>query len=616
LALVGLVLGAWGAYVTVNLRQARDDLAAGRAALTSGTTGVLDGDLDASVAALAEAADRFSDAESRLTTPPVRILEIVIPVVGRNVEVVRVLASTGNELGRDVLAVAEALGGEDVVATVAPRDGGIPLDPLRAVGSPLAALRDTVVTARADLEELPRTLLVPQVAGARQALADELAARDGQIATAAALAEVLPGFFGGQGQRRYLVGAQDPAEIRGSGGYLGAVSVLQADDGRLALSAFTPLQDLPVLPQGTVPPPTEDYGRRYARYGGASFFPNINFSPDVPSSAAAAAAYYELAGGPEVDGAILVTPGALAALAQGPVEIPGIGSLAPDQIERYLTHDAFIVFESDQLTRKRVLGDVARAVLDQFLSGQGDPVAAARALGQSVADGEIFLYSGDEMEQAAFVEAGVAGALPSSRNDVLGVYLNSLSAGKVDYYLEMAISHRAVLAPDGRVEATTEVVLRNDAPTSGEPAYILSPLVPGYLDGDALLRIDLACPATCEVEDAEADARPLPYRIEEERDLAFAVAEVLVPGGGGQTVATFASQSSDAWRRTDEGVRYELTLSSRPLVRPTMFDVEVAIPEGLVVADSTGDAEVTGGVVRWTGTLSGDRTVRVDFVAI
>lgn len=614
---LSVLLLAWLVYASYLLQDARSELVAGRAALEAGTEAVIGGRVQEAVDRLGDAATAFQNADDRLTNPAPRLLELV-PFVGRNVEVVRRVTAIGATLGEDVLAVAQAIGDSDVRAAIAPRDGMLPLGPLEEAAGPLAELRDAVAQARATLDALPRTLLLSEVAGAREGLEDQLAGREEEIATAAALSRTLPGFLGAEGPRRYLVGAQDPAEMRGSGGYLGAFSVLQARDGQLELEPFTPQQDLVEPPQGSLDAPTDDYARRFSRYGGATFFPNVNFSPDVPTSAAAVTALYEAASGADLDGALLVSPGALGRLAQGPVTVPEVGTLTPEQIEPYLVHDAFIVFDGDPDRRKRILGEVARAVLGEFLAGEDEPLRAAADLARAFADGEVFLYSEDAEEQAAFVTAGVAGALPEPDGDVLGVFFNNVGENKVDGFLDVELTYRAALLPGGVVEGATELDLRNNAPLAGEPPYVIGPGSPAdapTLDaGDSLLRVDLACGEECALGGLAFDGEPVGFGQEEERDLVFAVTELRIPGGGTEAQLVATTRTADGWQPTEEGVRYRLRLASRPLVRPAPFTVEVAIPDGLRVEDVSAGGEVLDGAVRWTGSLGGERELFVELV--
>lgn len=612
LLLVAALLLVWLAYAAFLLLDARSELVAGRAALDAGTEAVTDGRVQEGLDRLAEASVSFQAADDRLANPAPRSLELV-PLVGRNVEVVRRVTGVGATLGADVLAVARAVGETEVRAAIAPRGGALPLAPLEQAAAPLEELRGAVVEARATLDALPRTLLLPSIASARDGLEDQLAGRQDELATAAALARSLPGFLGADGARRYLVGAQDPAEMRAAGGFVGAFSVLRASAGRLELDPFIPQQDLDEPPAGSVPPPTDDYARRFARYGGTSDFQNVNFSPDVPTSAAALAASYEFASGTEVDGVLLVSPGALGRLAEEPVDVPGIGTLAPEQIEPYLVHDAFIAFDGDSRRRKEVLGDVARVVLETFLAGGTDPLVAATDLARAFADGELLLYSDDPDEQADFVTAGVAGALPEPDGDVLGVFFNNVGENKIDAFLDVGLDYHASLLPDGLVEGTVELTLRNDAPLTGETLTIIGPNRDELDAGDSLLRVDTACGEECSIATFALDGEPVVYRLEEERDLVFAATELRIPGGT-ETLLRATTRTSDGWEPTETGLRYRLRVAARPLVRPAPFTVEVAVPEGLRVEDVSAGGEVLDGAVRWTGFLGGERELSVELV--
>ena len=58
-----------------------------------------------------------------------------------------------------------------------------------------------------------------------------------------------PAFLGADGPRHYFFGASNPAELRGTGGLIGAYAILTIDDGRLSFSDFRPVQSLPT-PRG------------------------------------------------------------------------------------------------------------------------------------------------------------------------------------------------------------------------------------------------------------------------------------------------------------------------------------------------------------------------------
>src|SRR4029450_127322 len=128
------------------------------------------------------------------------------------------------------------------------------------------------------------------------------------------------------GERRYLVVAQNPAELRGTGGILGALAILTFRDGRLSISGTAPIQDLADPAQSDVPDPSEEYARNYDQFGGAASWHNMNMTPDFPSAAQAALTNYRVGQGRRLDGVIAVDPYAFRAMLSvtGAVAVPGV----------------------------------------------------------------------------------------------------------------------------------------------------------------------------------------------------------------------------------------------------------------------------------------------------
>ena len=94
--------------------------------------------------------------------------------------------------------------------------------------------------------------------------------------------------------------------------------------------------------------------------------------PDFPSVAQAILNSYEAATGERLDGVILADPFAEAALleATGPVRLPGYDvEIDADNVVAFTTNEAYSLF-TDSVRRKRVLGDVARAAFERFVTSR------------------------------------------------------------------------------------------------------------------------------------------------------------------------------------------------------------------------------------------------------
>src|SRR5262249_11139145 len=141
------------------------------------------------------------------------------------------------------------------------------------------------------------------------------------------IVQELPSFAGQGGERRYLVVAQNPAELRGTGGIWGAYAIMTFRNGRLTISDTSPIQTLADPPAAAVPAPSKDYARNYDQFGGAASWHNVNMTPDFPSAAQAALANYRVGEGARLDGVIAVDPYAFRSMlaVTGGVSIPGVG---------------------------------------------------------------------------------------------------------------------------------------------------------------------------------------------------------------------------------------------------------------------------------------------------
>ena len=306
----------------------------------------------------------------------------------------------------------------------------------------------------------------------------------------------LPDFAGANGERTYFFVAESPAEQRGTGGIWGAYSIVTANDGKFEFSKFAPIQQLPDLDPDTLPPPNPDYARNYDQYGGAGFWRNMNMTPDFPSASRAVLNAYEAHTGERLDGVMSADPFALQELlaVTGPTTVPGLDrQIDADTVVPFTTNEAYIRFRESR-ERKEVLGDVAKGVFERFLGMEEHNIGRLRAVSSAVAGGHLKVYTDtDSSLQDALVLAGADGGLRASEpGDVSAVIVNSGSGSKVDYYANREVDYDVQLGGSGEAIATTEVRIRNDAPTSGVPGYVIKPLADGD-PGDNIALVTMSC---------------------------------------------------------------------------------------------------------------------------
>lgn len=425
-----------------------------------------------------------------LTSAPVWKLAGFLPRAGATVRTVRGLASEADFLASQVLP--------HFVAIAATSSGGalrngdtINIAALRAMHVELAAVTPQLAAVLRRTSALPGGSLLTPVAIARQRLLAEttsLARTATQFRDATAIA---PAMLGADGPRRYFVALQTNAELRGSGGLLGAYAIVEADAGRLRLKALGANKEL----RDTYPQPTQgltpDFAAQYERFGADGFWLNSNMSAHFPTVSAIWSSMYERTTGIHIDGSIAVDPVALGQIlkATGPAAGPGGEQVGADNIvalseqQIYARYPAF----AQDGVRNSLQLEIARAVYDRLLAPISHDVGLLPQLGAAAGSGHVRMASNHADEEAVLARSSVGGALPETDGAYLQVALNNAGGTKLDYYLRPAIRYAFEAAHAGSQDVSVTLQLRSDAPKVGLPAYVVvrpdqpgnSSLVPG-----------------------------------------------------------------------------------------------------------------------------------------
>ena len=112
-------------------------------------------------------------------------------------------------------------------------------------------------SALAHLDAIPAAAIGP-LQDARAIIADPLLKYRPLLESYQEIDDVVPGILGLGEEQRYLILAQNPAELRPAGGYAGTIGTLGIDDGAIVEQAFRDVYDID-LKQGLpwVEPPEE-----------------------------------------------------------------------------------------------------------------------------------------------------------------------------------------------------------------------------------------------------------------------------------------------------------------------------------------------------------------------
>ncbi|WCN78727.1 DUF4012 domain-containing protein [Micromonospora sp. LH3U1] len=464
---VGSLLLATGGWIGFRGWQARAHLlnAAGLARELSAQ--VVGGDTDRALRTLAALQEQSSAARAA-TTDPSWQLGRRTPIAGDDLDAVRQIAVAIDQLARQAFPT---LLRTDLTSLV-PTGGRVDLARLTAVSAELTRADESVQRTRRDLAAVSADSLVSQI---RQALTD-LRGEIDRLASLTSAADqgsrLLPPLLGANGPRRYLLVSQNLAELRATGGMLGAYAMIEAEDGKVkmgkqgssaSLGRFTPALKVPAETRAL----WTDLPGIYPA--------DVNLSPHFPTAAALYREMFRRKMGITVDGVLAVDPVVLSYLlkATGPVIVPGGVPLASEKVVQTLLNETYQrlgLKEQDAFFTAS-----AAAVFDAFFTKNVNPRVLLSAFDRAITERRILFWSARPEEQRTFGDSRMAGTLPEQDTvPTVGVFLNDGSGAKLGYYLRPTANLTVgECRPDGRRELRLRVTLRSTAPKSGLSESVL-----------------------------------------------------------------------------------------------------------------------------------------------
>ncbi len=605
---IGFFCAVGGAIALVN---SRGQVERGISASKRGLVMVSSGDTAGAMAEFGTARSALGSARRNLESPLARIGRLV-PVISQHITTVHDLTGVAD----DVIAAAETTAGQADLRSFRAEAGRIDTERMVGLRGQIDVAETALTKARVALTTTDGTWLAGPVSHRIASLNLEVDNASHSVTKAHDILAVVPAMFGADGPRRYLLVTPTPAEARGSGGVIGNYGEISAVNGKFALDVFGRDGDLnangtPSLQRVLKGP--ADFVARYNKFGAAQIWQLINLSPDFPSSAQAMAGMYPQSGGRPVDGVISADPIALAAFLKiiGPITVPSWPvPITPENAPRVLMLDAYIVKGGATKGRLQLLSDVAQTVWAKLATASlPDPKTIIDALAPAVRERHLQIWMKDDAEQRYLAKVGVAGNVPPIQGDGLGVVTNNASGGKIEYFLHRTVSYDAVVDPvKQRVASTATITLRNDAPATGLPDYVIDNLFEGLSNGTNRTYLSLYSPLA--LTSATADGKPLVLEPETELGRNVYSAWVIIPSKSSMTiVATFAGPLGGVDKD------YRLEVFRQPLVNPDTFEVRVRSADGRPLRGTTGFDSPSGPdrrTVSSSGTVASVNTFLVD----
>lgn len=572
-------------------------------------------DLGSADAALTRAADA-------LDHDPLLRIGRALPVLGTQLDAVATITAAARELagrGPDVRIL--------LTGFAAARDAGQGTARIAALVRFFRAERgrlDDLIGAfdRADAlaAGLPGRDLWGPVAGARDLLVAKLADARPLVAAARA-APAVAAALGAGGEKRYLLLALDPAEIRPIGGLIAAFATPRFTDGLLHDYGFKDIAsiDRATQPQYVAPPPAlaaHLLGPRPWQVADAGWW------PDFARSADEARRLYRIeTGDGNLQGTIAFTPEFVDALLRlvGPVPIPAAG-ITVHAGETYLASLEQVEVLRRGEGRKQFLADLASTVLDRVFAL---PLTSYPALWAAIDDAgkrrHLQVHLDDAAAQRLVTQLGWYSpfSFPASGDRLAIMESNTAPVSKLDVLLDLRHDLTVALQPDGSARERLVTTFTNRYGRQLPPALarVRSSFFTGnlgsyqrrYLRPDAkVLSVSSDNP---KVRITDPDSVDL-----ESGCLAVANYQLVAPGSVRlETVYAVPGVVTASEGRPATGGTYSLHFFKQPGRDGDALTVRVTVPGGTIPIQWSSGGVRTGSTVVFTASTAFDRTFTVTY---
>lgn len=489
----------------------------------------------------------------------------LVPVVAQQRRAVDRLTAIGWQL---TSAASKEAGAIDFNA-LRYANGRVDLAAVGALNGPVDRLDADVARTQAQLRDSRRhsDWLIPPITDKTDHLAAELAKARKETGLAVLGVKDAPALLGADGARHYLVVFLSPSETRGLGGFIGAYGVLTVEDGHVSLGQAG-LADSFVKPgqKGLhlVAPP--DYVARYGSFKPQLHFMDLTYSPDFPSDAQAISAEFEQVTGTQVDGVMAVDPYTLAALLRftGPITLQGLPyKLTSQNAADVLLRRQYLEPSITNSQRHDLLQVAMSAAFSRLTSGSlPSAKRLANALDPLVRQGRLLFWSDHPADQPLLHRVALDGAFPQADGgDLLAVTVANAANNKIDDYLRESIDDHVGYDPrTGHVDSNLTITLRNTAPSSGMPDYVIGSFAgSGFPPGTNYMWLSLYSPLA--VTASTLDGQPVSFSgaLPEAGSQAYSLF-VKIPSGSTATLSVRLSGD------ISPGPDYRLTTWLQPLV--------------------------------------------------
>ncbi|HET7098917.1 MAG TPA: DUF4012 domain-containing protein, partial [Patescibacteria group bacterium] len=300
--------------------------------------------------------------------------------------------------------------------------------------------------------------------------------------------ESAPYILGMDAPRTYLVLFQNDKELRPTGGFMTAYTIMKVDKAKFepVLSNDIYALDAQYKPSIPAPDPIVKYIKGPYVISKNLRFRDMNWSPDFTVSMATVTEASKEVGINNVDGIIAVDTQLLVNLLNviGPIGVPGFGNFSTKtdpqcncpqvihELESFADIEGPIIW--DPLTgkiilrpknsdnRKKIIGPLMNSILANSLGQPKEKLASLFQAGfTSLIEKHVLFYMYDTKIQKAVSDFGLSGVIKDYEGDYLHINDANLGGRKSNLYATEEVHQEIEVARDGSVTKTVTITYKN-----------------------------------------------------------------------------------------------------------------------------------------------------------
>ena len=439
-----LLVGACG-YGAALALSAKDVKAQAETALSNvnGIQAAIAGQDFATAAKNASNLQSSAQAMNEELSSPVWNIAAMLPVVGSDVKGVQTIASALTDASENAIVPLTSSLSTTPPSACIDANGNLNI---AAITTLLGAIQDSAPAMQRctdELSSLPAFHIekLQKLVGPAQ---DKITGINDVFQQADAFAPIIGSMLGANGNRTYLIAAQNTAEIRASGGFPGSMGTVSIDNGAIELGDFTKVYDMMAEDTPAQCAITDEENALFYPWYTQYSWDN-SFNPDYPRVAGIWATAYQEKTEQSVDGVISITP----TMVQDLLAATGDSFTLSDgtaidgtNATKVLQHDLYWkYFSSGSSTSESndvcdaLFAEAAEYAFDSALENMNASslMKLVSTMMSGLDDRRVMIWLADATEQGYIEDMGYSGSMTaaSQQEPTLGVFVNFWAGSKL-----------------------------------------------------------------------------------------------------------------------------------------------------------------------------------------